>query len=110
MQNIKVLRKNNKLTQKDMAGILNITQPSYCDWENGKTRPSIEDLIKLADYFGVSVDYLIGRESEDGRVIIENGLSEKQRNLLNDFDSLPAPAQQKALGYIQGLADNSKSR
>ena len=55
-------RKLNKLTQRQLADILNISQPSYIRYENGTADPSLTNLVKLADYFDVSVDYLLGRK------------------------------------------------
>ncbi len=54
-------RKLYGYTQRDMAKLLNITQPSYIRYENGTSEPSQENLIKIADLFDVSLDYLLGR-------------------------------------------------
>lgn len=54
-------RKLNKYTQRQVADYLQITQPSYIRYENGSSQPSLETLVKLADFFDVSVDYLLGR-------------------------------------------------
>ena len=54
-------RKLNKLTQRQLADYLQIAQPSYIRYENGSAEPSFENLVKIADYFDVSVDYLLGR-------------------------------------------------
>ena len=54
-------RKLNKLTQKQVAEYLGITQPSYIRNENGQAEPTLANLVKLADLFDVSVDYLLGR-------------------------------------------------
>ena len=54
-------RKLNKVTQRAMAEYLQIAQPSYIRYENGSSEPSFENLVKIADYFDVSVDYLLGR-------------------------------------------------
>ena len=61
-QRLEQLRKENRLTQKQMADILNIKQPSYARYEDGTTQPSLEKLVIIADTLGVSVDYLLGRE------------------------------------------------
>ena len=55
-------RKYNNMTQRDVAQKLGISQPSYIRYENGKAEPSIENLIKLADLFDVSIDFLCGRK------------------------------------------------
>lgn len=54
-------RKLNKITQRQLADHLKITQPSYIRYENGSSQPSLETLVKIADYFDVTVDYLLGR-------------------------------------------------
>ena len=61
-QRLEELRKENNLTQKQMAEILHIKQPSYARYEDGTTQPSLEKLVIIADTLGVSVDYLLGRE------------------------------------------------
>lgn len=58
---IRNLREDNDLKQKDIAKLLNISQRTYSNYECGQVQPSIESLIKLADYYKVSVDYLVGR-------------------------------------------------
>ena len=61
-QRIKELMKSEKLTQMQLAHALEVGQSSISDWLNSKSEPSIENLWKLADFFDVSVDYLIGRK------------------------------------------------
>ena len=55
------LREDNDLKQEDVAKILNITKQAYGRYENGARKLSIEDLIKLCDFYNVSADYIIGR-------------------------------------------------
>ena len=54
-------RKMFGYTQREVAKFLGMTQPSYIRYENGKSEPSLENLVKLADIFDVSTDYLLGR-------------------------------------------------
>ena len=61
-QRIKDLMKSEKLTQMQLTRALCVGQSSVSDWINAKSEPSIENLWKLADFFDVSVDYLIGRK------------------------------------------------
>lgn len=53
--------KLNKLSQKSVADYLRISQPSYIRYENGTSEPTLENLVKLADLFDVTADYLLGR-------------------------------------------------
>ena len=54
-------RKINKLTQRQVAETLGVSQPSYIRYENGTSEPNLTNLKTLADLFDVSVDYLLGR-------------------------------------------------
>ena len=55
------LRTDNDLTQKEVAKILNTSKQGYSNYERGTRKLSIEDLIKLADFYKVSTDYILGR-------------------------------------------------
>lgn len=59
---IKELRKENKKTQTEIASSIHLTQQTYAKYELEQLEPSIDTLCKLADYYGVSLDYLIGRD------------------------------------------------
>ncbi len=54
-------RKINKLTQRQVAQYLGITRPSYIRSENGQSEPTLTNLVKSADLFDVSAEYLPGR-------------------------------------------------
>ncbi len=58
------LRKQYNFTQVDMAKMLGITQPAYIRYEDGTAEPTQENLVKLAEIFDVSVDYLLGRKND----------------------------------------------
>lgn len=63
-ENIRNLREDHDLTQKQIADYLHITQTNYSKYELGKVNIPVEVFIKLADYYEVSVDYLLGREKK----------------------------------------------
>lgn len=58
---LKELRLEKKLTQQQLATVLNISRAVYCRYENGTRTAPLEVLWELADFYGESVDYLIGR-------------------------------------------------
>lgn len=60
--NLKQLRKSNNYTQKYVADKLGITYQSYQAYEKGKSLPSLQSFISLAELFDVSLDSLIGRD------------------------------------------------
>ena len=57
---LKELRKKKGISQLRLATDLNTTQNTISRYETGEREPGIDELIKIADYFNVSVDYLIG--------------------------------------------------
>ena len=86
-ENIRKLRLQQGLNQVMLAERLNVTKQCISNWENDNILPSIEALEKLATIFGVTTDFLLGR-NEDG-YISTDGLTEKQashiRMLVVDF-------------------------
>ena len=60
-ENIRSLRIDNGLTQKQVAQMLGISQNTYSQYEVGILNYPVDAIVKLADYYGVSTDYLLGR-------------------------------------------------
>ena len=61
-KNLKMLMKGQDLKQQELAEEIGISQSAISSWLSGKKEPSIESLWKLADYFDVSIDELVGRK------------------------------------------------
>ena len=59
---LKELRLQHGFSQEELAEKIGIKQNSYSDWEHGKSKPNYEKLEKIADFFGVSLDWLFGRK------------------------------------------------
>lgn len=72
---IRDLREDRDLKQTDVAKATGIDQRTISNYENGKTIPDAYALVRLADFFGVSIDYLLGRVDMDL-------YTEKRRNAL----------------------------
>lgn len=66
---LKELREQLGLTQKQMAEMANCQQKAYQRYESGEREPSFELLIRMSDAYGVSVDYLIGKETPEAIVL-----------------------------------------
>ena len=58
---LRELRKEKKVMVKDLSEMLSVTPRAFNYYENGIREPNYSNLITLADYFGVSVDYMLGR-------------------------------------------------
>lgn len=64
-ERLKELRKSKKVTQEDLAKKFDVNPATVSAWEVGKAEPSYEVLTKLANYFGVSIDYLLNFTQDD---------------------------------------------
>ena len=60
-EHLRTIRKGKGFTQKQTALAVGTNERNYQDWEYGKIKPTFDALISLADYFNVSLDYLVGR-------------------------------------------------
>lgn len=67
-QRVKQLRKNKHLTGEQLGNILGITKTGISYWENGRSVPDNEMLLKLADFFDVSIDYLLGKTDIETKI------------------------------------------
>jgi len=74
------IRKDNNLTQEDFAEKYNVTRQTISSWENSKSYPDLETLVKISDDFDITVEI-----DEDGNYIpFENEDQEKLKSILDD--------------------------
>lgn len=66
-ESLKRFRKTEKITQKQAAQAAGVSERVYQSYEYGKVIPTVTILISLADYFDVSLDYLVGRSDDPAR-------------------------------------------
>lgn len=85
---VKELRKEKKLTQKQLAVALGISATCYAGYEQGYREPNIEMIKKMSDFFGVSVDYLLGRSDDFGNINTNADLSSEESEIIETFRSL----------------------
>lgn len=102
MNRISELRKEKHLHQVGLAVKINVSQYTISAYETERQHPSSDMLIRLADFFNVSIDYLLGRS--DIRYTADNftesKLSALEIKLLNSFRELSKEKQQQALGVL----------
>lgn len=101
---LKELRKQNNLSQAEIAKILNTSQQNYNRYENGKIEPDLKTLYKLADFFNVSLDYLCDRQYNNKIGYIPDDKVDiiKQLLLLNSSNLA------KTQAYIQSKLEDQK--
>ena len=73
--NLLEIRSKKHITQQQVADYLNCTTVTYCRYEKGVRMPSPDTLVKLAKFFQVSVDYLVGHTSSDSSSLTEEEIS-----------------------------------
>lgn len=61
-ENLIRIRKENKISQQELAEKVNVSQQCVSEWEREKIEPTLSNLWKIADVFDISVDFLIGRK------------------------------------------------
>ena len=87
-ERLKTLRLEAKLTQKELAEKLEIGQNTYSYWEKGIRKPVGENLNKLANFFNVSTDYLLGNSNIKDQKKFDEDL-EKSLDTFKSFDGKP---------------------
>lgn len=108
IQNIIKLLEEQRKTQKSLTDYLGITQNAFTDWKSGRIKSYTKHLPQIADYFGVSVDYLLGNENAPQKATIlipksNEALTEHEQVVIKAYREQPAmqPAVDKLLGVEQ---------
>ncbi len=101
---IKNLRETANLTQLDLAAQLNVSNTTLSQYESGQRVPSDDIKIKIAEFFNVSVDYLLGKVDKKIKATPEViPLSSEQQELLDATSDLPDEDLRKAIEYVELL-------
>ena len=93
--NIKDIRTRKNMTQADVANALGVSSVVYSRYETGARQPSTEVLIQMADIFGVTVDYLLGRQDVE-----DSTLSSFELQLISASRNADERARQDALNVL----------
>lgn len=113
-EQLKKIRKENKLTQKELAEQLNIAQSTIAMYENGKREPDAANLQKIADHFKVTIDFLLGRsyspkltaeEEIDIAVDLERTIEQLKTNKGLKFDGVPID--EETILYLKASLEKS---
>ena len=85
--NLKKLRQEKGISQQQLADIILVSQQSVNKYENHNVEPDIEILIEIAEYFNVTLDYLVGRtDKKEERQ--KSDLTNDEKSLLNEYNQL----------------------
>lgn len=117
MNRIQKLRKDKGLSQLELAKAINVHQTAISQWETEKTNPDMTTIQILADYFNVTVDYLLGRTDAPASVSAAKkppaeaeGLTDIQRQVYGIIRRLSENQAAQALDYLRYLIDKQENR
>jgi transcriptional regulator with XRE-family HTH domain len=105
---LKELRVEKGFTQKELARVINTTDDSIYSWEKARSQPPLDTLVKLADFFECSVDYLLGREDDFGNIIVTTNtpsLSKEEQEIIATLRALPKEFQIRIESYVSTLGE-----
>lgn len=104
---IRDLREDKDLKQKDIAQIINTSANYYGDYENGKRPMPFDRVIELAEFYGVSLDYIAGR-TNDKKGLTRSELSEKETELIKKYRSLSENGKGKILERLDIILEQEQ--
>lgn len=103
---IKELRERTKTNPNELAKLLGISIQSYYRYETGQNEPNIKRLMQIANYYGVSIDYLCENETNKNlKSIPTNQTIQKVIELIQQLNENNI---NKVIGYINALLENQK--
>ncbi len=105
---LKELRVEKGLKQSEVAMAVDVSTAVYGYYERGINKPDPDMLVKLADFFGCSVDYLLGREDDFGKIIGgENGviLNADEEELVKAYRKLSSSTKSAMLSTLKSLSE-----
>ena len=107
MTRLRQLRKSKKISMKKFGELFDLSESAICLYETGKRHPNNDTLTRIADYFGVSVDYLLGREQapiSDDYILLE-----KKRLLISRISELTKEEIEEVSNYTNYLLSKRQS-
>lgn len=107
--NLKKIRKKLGLNQESVAQYLNISRPAYSQYETGNRNPDWNTIVKLADFFQVSTDCLLGRTAQkpENTTGNESALTEDQQALLDLYQQFNETQRAKFIGYGERVLEET---
>lgn len=108
--NIKAAREKQGLTQQECADLFDVKLRAWQTYEQGVSEPKFEVLCKIADLFGVTTDYLLGREPATDPFADRNLNKESETNVIDKYMSLPPNIRACLMDVLLQLADAAKQR
>ncbi len=107
MNRIQQLRKEKGMSQDNLSAFLEVAQVTVSQYESGRSYPSVSVLLKMAEFFDVSTDYILGLS--DIRGVLKSGITtDDEAEVINNYRSLPPSERALVRAYMQALCDKKK--
>lgn len=109
MNRIKELRKIMGINQQSLSAVMGISRSTIAMWETGKSQPDNESLLKLAAYFNVTTDYLLGRDESaknDHQEKSAPSISDEAQKIAKQYDNLDSHGKR----VVKAVADEETAR
>lgn len=105
---LNLLQQQSGMNQKDLARDIGLSLSIFTIWNKGTAKPGLKQLVKIAQYFNVSLDWLVFGEDTPNNdlenVIKPDFTNPVEKELINKFRELPDNYQKNVLAYIDGIA------
>lgn len=102
LDRVRKLMSESEITAKQLTSELGLSNSSFTDWGKGKGSPSLDAVVKISDYFHVSIDFLVHGVETNLPVQLDFS-NQKDRALLDKYHSLTPDLQDKLLIYAEGM-------
>lgn len=103
LERVYQLMKTHDIKPTQLAKQLGMSTSTFTDWSKGKGSPSLKAVMQFAEYFGVSLDYLVyGKEHQNKNIVLEISNPEDDA-LLKSFHRLSPELRLRAISYIEGM-------
>ena len=110
IENLKKAREKAGLTQAQAAIAIGVSDGTYKNYEQGKREPNGDKMVTIANLFGVTTDYLLGREPAPNPFADLNLSKESEEDVINKYMSLPPEIRACLMDVLVQLGDAAKSR
>ena len=107
---LKYIREKNGLTKRELCEKTGISERAYLTYEFGEREPKVGVIAKLADFYGVTTDYLLGREPAPDPFADRNLNKKSEDDVIDKYMSLPPNIRACLMDVLLQLADAAKQR
>ena len=109
IENLKTARKKSGMTQHEVAAFLNIGDGTYTNYEQGNREPKGDTIVTLANLFGVTTDYLLGRDTGEvstvDKLASEFNMSALEKKIVDNYLSLPKSVRSDLMQFLYNAID-----